>query len=428
MTPPAPPRTPMPPPELAVSPRIAELERDLASGAPDALPRFWAEVAGEGTPLVEPIAGDLDHRVVTFLWRDAGTRTSEVLLLANCVTDRSVLPQSRLTRIPGTDVWHRSYRMSGKWRGSYQFVALDEPFPDPPAVEDANSATTGHRMWRMLGLMAEPDPLNHRRLPARWGAPPRSVAELPDAPPQPWAAPRPGAPRGRVETHIVHSGHLGADRKVWAYLPPDHDPNVEYPILVLLDGDMWGDALPIQSTLDNLVAERRLPPLVAVMPDAVDNQTRWRDLGCHDPFLGFLRDDLLPWAARRWRVTDDPARTVIAGQSLGGLTALYAGLRAPERFGNLLAQSASVWWRPDGAGEPHWLAGQFAESAPLPLRIHLEVGTQEWILTPATRHLRNVLGDKGYDVSYAEHAGGHDYACWLGSLATGLITLTSGWA
>jgi len=41
------------------------------------------------------------------------------------------------------------------------------------------------------------------------------------------------------------------------------------------------------------------------------------------------------------------------------------------------------------------------------------------------RHMRDVLLLKGYDVTYHEYAGGHDYACWRGSLADGLMTLSS---
>lgn len=57
----------------------------------------------------------------------------------------------------------------------------------------------------------------------------------------------------------------------------------------------------------------------------------------------------------------------------------------------------------------------------------MEVGLQERgkaaEMVPSNRHLRDVLGLKGYEVHYAEFNGGHDYICWRGSFADGLLTL-----
>lgn len=39
------------------------------------------------------------------------------------------------------------------------------------------------------------------------------------------------------------------------------------------------------------------------------------------------------------------------------------------------------------------------------------------------RHVRDLLIAKGYDVSYHEYSGAHDFATWRGSLADGLIAL-----
>jgi enterochelin esterase-like enzyme len=62
----------------------------------------------------------------------------------------------------------------------------------------------------------------------------------------------------------------------------------------------------------------------------------------------------------------------------------------------------------------------------LPLRFYMEVGLQEpaEMILP-NRHLRDVLMLKGYDISYTEFNGGHNYVCWRGSLADSLIKLIS---
>lgn len=361
------------------SPRIAELTRtgDVAG--------FWSEVTR--TPLVEP------DGVLTFLWRDdcAGS----VLLLVNKLFDRHDPDASLMRRVPGTDVWHLSYRLPADWRGSYQIA----PGADP--------------------RQAVPDPLNPLTLPQRHGAPHKSVAEMPDAPAQDHVLPREGVPAGEIVEERWH------DRRVWIHTPPGPAPAARYPLLVLLDGDIWGETLPIFPTLDNLIAEGRIPPMVTVLPDAGDRSVEFT---CQEEFADALAD-LVPWTARRRPVALDPARTIIAGQSLGGLAATFAAHRTPQRFGNVITQSGSFWWR---SGTPYdagaeWLTHRLATTARVPLRFYVEVGRDEWVGLPPNRHLRDVLLAKGYDVTYREFSGGHDQACWRGGLATALEVITRDW-
>ena len=49
-------------------------------------------------------------------------------------------------------------------------------------------------------------------------------------------------------------------------------------------------------------------------------------------------------------------------------------------------------------------------------------GTGGAILEPS-RHMRDVLLAKGYDVLYRQYASGHDYLNWRGTLADGLMVL-----
>lgn len=375
---------------------------------------FWAAVRSTGTPLVSPDPqGSADHRAVTFLWR--GTHaTRAVQVLPNKIGDPRAPEGNLMERVPGTDVWHWSLRLRHDWRGTYDFY-VDEG--DAPRF-----ATAGY--WQWLRDQRRHDPLNSRTLPRRWSGGPVSYAELPAAPDgQDWQ-PRPAVPRGRVTAHEVPAGKLGGGtRRVWLYEPPPHPRHsAELPVLVLLDGEHWQPHLGLGHLLDNLIADGRIPPLVALLPDSVDADTRWSDMTCRPEFAAFLADELLPWAASRLPVTDDPARTVVAGQSLGGLCAAHAALSVPGRFGAVLAQSGSFWW-PDGP-QAQWLTDRIEAAPRLPVRFRLSFGEQEWVALPAARRLREVLAAAGYDdASYQEFNGGHDYLCWRTELADGLVDL-----
>jgi len=411
-----PPRIPKhPPPEVVESPRIARLRAD----GPGAVAAFWDEVAARGTPLVEPRDGEPEHRTVTFLWR-GDAATTAVVLLANKLTDPSVWDASTLERLPGTDVWHRAFRLRADWRATYQLA--------PEAGQDGGGAVVAGppSRWGAASARAVPDPYNSRTFPSRYGDAPHSVVELPDAPPQPWCARRPGVPRGTLTHHRVASAILGNERDVWLYTPPGA-PDATRPAdaLVLLDGEDWATRLPAATILDNLLADGLIAPTVAIMPSTRDNATRWRELACHPPFVAFVADELLPWARTRHPLTEDPARTTLAGRSLGALTALFAALERPGRFGRVLAQSASLWWPSEtdldaGAGA---LTEAYVNAPAVPARFHLEVGLQEWALLARHRHLRDVLTLKGNLVSYVEYHGGHDAICWQGGLAHGLVAL-----
>ncbi|MBB5937396.1 enterochelin esterase [Streptomyces zagrosensis] len=461
-----PPRVPRPAPVPRVdSPRLATLARRLeacgqeAAGAEgaaaEAVAEFWREVAAVGAPLIEQDPqGDPEHAVVTFVWRGSQD-TRAVLVLPNKVIDPREPDRNLMDRLPGTDIWHWSVRMRRDWRATYA-LCVDEPDAEqapPPAAshrggpppaggrpapaDAAGPADPGYIAW--LRGQGRPDPLNPRALPRRWGGAQQSVVRLPLAPSEADWQVRDGIPRGAVSSHPVRSAALGTERRVWVYTPagrpaagaapgPDAAPGAgaraDLPVLVLFDGEMWQPELGVATLLDNLIADGRLPPLIALLPDSLDSDTRWSELACNDRFVRFLSDELLPWAAARWPVTDDPARTVLAGQSLGGLMAAYAAVRAPHRFGNALAQSGSFWW-PDGP-QGQWLTS-LLEAAPEhpahPVRFWLSAGEQEWVLLPANRRLPAVLRTKGYEAEYREFNGGHDYLCWRTELADGLTAL-----
>ncbi|MEU3212346.1 alpha/beta hydrolase-fold protein, partial [Nocardiopsis alba] len=259
---------------------------------------------------------------------------------------------------------------------------------------------------------------------------PHSVVSLPEAPPRLRHAP--DAPRGTLTRHTLASERLGNTRDVWIHRPAREPVDGTWTVAILLDGRTWHD-LPLAPLLDGLIADGTLPPMLTVMVDSLDQATRTRELACHDPFVDFLDTELPPWLGELHPVTGDPGRTLIAGQSLGGLTALYAALRRPGRFGRVLSQSGSYWW-PNPAvtgGETERTVRLVREADALPERVHLSAGLHEWALLGANGRVHEALIERGRELglpgdfaNFTEYNGGHDKACWRVDLPHGLIALT----
>ncbi|MDI1463176.1 enterochelin esterase [Catellatospora sp. KI3] len=363
---------------------------------------------------------DPAFRQVTFSW--AGDGAADVFVRLNTVSyqhhlDGDLSPLLMTRHDDG--VWRLTLRLPADHRGTYMFC----PSPVPLAGRRLSDAE-----WQALNAAATGDPAHPDTLgPLPYDQTVRPVLALPAAPPQPWLAPRPGVPTGTLTEQLHHSVEFGTARRLWTYSPPGYADLADLPLVLLLDGDDWSHC-GLPAILDNLIAEGAVPPAVVVMIDALDTGTRTAEMTDHPRYLRFLLDEVVPWASGQWRVTTDPARTVVAGQSFGGLMAAYAGLHAPHRFGLVLTQSGSFWWPDSGGGDPDFanrpLLRGFAAAGRLPLRIYQDVGLIEQPrLLGSNRHLRDVLLAKGYPLDYREYQGGHDLACWRASLPTALISL-----
>jgi enterochelin esterase-like enzyme len=409
-----------------ISPRLIHLQHDLETGQVRALDLFWQDTIEQGTPLIEALPGDEKHMLVTFLWKDPGG-THNVVVTGG-PTRWGDFAKNQMVRLLETNLWYKTYQVRSDMRTTYQLSLNDSLLP-LSEVEDWNARTATFQT----------DPLNPHRyvfpqdeeeVSSQEGA--VSVFELPNAPPQPWIVPQTTIPKGLVEMYRLHSNILKNERRVWVYTPPGYEAHDEpYGLLILFDGFAYMQLVPTPTILDNLLSEERIPPLIAVMLDSIDGETRMHELACNPSFVDFLTKELLPWVHEHYSITTDPTQTVVGGSSAGGLAAAFAGLKAPEAFGNILSQSGAFWWDrdPENWIAQEWLAQQYVTSPLLPLCFYLEVGLLERTSNDdqilSNRHLHDILRAKGYEVHYSEFNGGHDYLCWRGSLADGLLTLLS---
>lgn len=403
------------------SPRVTALKNQLRKGSHAALTQFWEDVRKAGTPLVESLPGDQQNVLVTFLWRGS-VETRNVVIFSQAGGLHPA--DNRMIRLLDSDLWYRSYI----FRKDVRFLYTLSP------NDDLTPLNTPDLDWQKRMANVRTDPLNPKRYPPTASATERnvqSVVELPEAPSQPWVARRTGVSAGRVLKQRLKSRILKNERNVWIYLPAGYQAGVKtYSLLILFDGQSYLDLVPTPTILDNLIAAGKIPPTVAVLVDHPSPAERERELPCYRPFADFLSKELLPWVRERYQATADPAKTVIAGSSYGGLAATCAAMWYPGNFGNFLSQSASYWWKPEDDSEYEWVKRRFSASPKLPLRAFLTVGLLETIPKPGNtnqvevnRCFCDALKAKGYEVKCAEFDGAHEYINWQGTLADGLIEL-----
>ncbi|WP_262906012.1 alpha/beta hydrolase-fold protein [Hymenobacter terricola] len=153
---------------------------------------------------------------------------------------------------------------------------------------------------------------------------------------------------------------MGRDVELSILLPPlGNTAPAPYPVLYLNDGQDL-ERLNLQATLDALYSRQAVRPFVLVAPHANDLRTQEYGTAAHADFNGrgslagaysdFVLHELLPFAQARYHATADPAQAVMAGFSLGGLSAFDLVWHHPDAFARAGVFSGSFWWRQRAVG------------------------------------------------------------------------------
>ena len=433
---PTPPKLPRPQrAPLATSPTLAAMHQRLLERpqlASQLQAQLWQQVTS--TPLLEADPTQEGKYLVTFLWRGAA---HSVLLFVNRLTDEKNLADSYMRRLPGTDTWYLTYRMDGDWRASYCFL------PAPTAAQAPWLQGSQVRLRQALdgGL---PDPHNPVTCTNRRGFV-QSVVSLPLAPAWPlgeWPVFSDdaagagrfdggglGAGRGDADAGRLNAGRLDvvADldtlgRQIWVYTPAPISRAQSYPVLLVLDGEVWLKRHHLHLALTQLMQAGLIAPAYIVFIDSGGTEQRWQELG-ESNFGRYLTGPLLNWLKTHYAISPKPADRVVIGQSLGALTVLRTLVAYPQLIGAGISQSASLWQ------DVLFSELNALDATQTPLagtRAWIEVGSQEWILAPLQPKAVCQLREAGMQVKDMVYNGGHDYACWRINLASALMHLLPG--
>jgi enterochelin esterase family protein len=209
-------------------------------------------------------------------------------------------------------------------------------------------------------------------------------------------------------------------RRVSVYVPKQYVPGSIAPFIVGADGP---DPL-LFTTLDNLIAERKVPAMVAIAigNGSGDAQGSQRGLE-YDTMSGvyaeFVESEVLPLVEKQYGVTltKDPDARATMGCSSGGSAALIMAWYHPELYHRVLTYSGTFvnqQW-PHSAETPHGAWGIHESIIPnslrKPLRLWMQVGDRDlfnpnvmrdgmhdWVV--ANERMAGALAVKGYPYQF----------------------------
>jgi enterochelin esterase-like enzyme len=230
---------------------------------------------------------------------------------------------------------------------------------------------------------------------------------------------------GNPLTLIVKTHPQAWQRAITVYVPAKLPRGKAAPLLVTHDGPKFGEPdKTLPAVLDNLIAQKRVPPLVAVMiqnggGDAQGSQRglEYDTLSGH--FAEFIEAEVLPRVEKEYglKLSRDPDSRAAMGCSSGAAAAFTMAWFHPDWYRRVVSYSGTFvnqQWPynpayPGGAWEYHKTL--IPTAAPKPIRIWMHVGDRD-LLNPnvmrddmhdwvaANHHMAAVLKAKGYQYQY----------------------------
>jgi iron(III)-enterobactin esterase len=230
---------------------------------------------------------------------------------------------------------------------------------------------------------------------------------------------------------IVTTSHPAPySRKVTVYVPKQYVPGSVAPFIVGADGP----DRTLFTVLDNLIAQHRLPAMVAISVSNGGGDAQGSERGLeYDTMSGlyaeFVEKEVLPLVEKQYNVklTRDPDGRATMGGSSGGSCAFIMAWYRPDLYHRVLTYSGTYvnqQW-PYNPNTPHG-AWEFHEhlipnTPAKPLRIWMEVSDRDlfnpnvmddhmhdWVV--ANENMARVLAAKGYQYQFvfARNAGHTD--------------------
>ena len=208
------------------------------------------------------------------------------------------------------------------------------------------------------------------------------------------------------------------------YTPPGYDqnPNEKYPVLYIMHGGGedqrgWATQGKTDLIIDNLIAEKKAVPMIVIM---VDGNLPANGFGeeALKLFESELKQVVIPFVEKNYRVKADGKFRALAGLSMGGLQTLYAGVRNTDVF-TYLGVFSSGWWsnQPALANPQYDFMKANADKINSNLKkFWISQGGKEDIAWQNCQSMLSKLDEYKIKYTYSEYPGGHTWPVWRNNI------------
>ncbi len=236
--------------------------------------------------------------------------------------------------------------------------------------------------------------------------------------------PRDDVPHGKIVNFEMNSadskifpGNPAFTRKVAVYIPAQYVPGTPAPLIVSCDQyGLSTNTGMFKNTLDNMIADKRLPVLVAVMIASGGNERSMEYDTVSGKYAEYVESEVLPRVEKETgvTVTKDPDARMAYGGSSGGIAAFSMAWFHPEWYHRVVSYSGTFVNLQHSDAVPHggweYHENLIAKADAKPLRIWLEAGENDngaqtassafrnWVI--ANKHMAEALKAKGYHFQF----------------------------
>ena len=298
-------------------------------------------------------------------------------------------PDLSMTMVAGTDFWYYSTHYKPDARLDYKLVINGNDWIlDPKNPYTCTGGFGPNSELRMPGYETHPEteyysPITH----------------------------------GTIKDTSFYSSLLNNSRVVRIYLPAGYGTiKRDYPVILFHDGPEYITLAKANNILDYLIAHQIIMPVIAVFVAPV-NRTEEYNGSLKEQFTTFITDELMPVIDREYSTSKNPQKRAMLGASSGGNISLYIGMKHPELFGKIAAQSSSV---------ETIVSDTYQNSDKMNLEIYLDNGSYDIpAIIPWVKNMELILKNKGYTYQHYEWHEGHSWGNWRDHLSLILTDLFS---